>query len=107
VSKLSLSVEPRRVSPLRDTDRRLAALGKDVRGLVAYEAAIQAWQERYAKSHEDKVEASITKLRIARQGGGALIEMAERGERSDGGRPRSKTTATTAVVSKPTLADAR
>lgn len=107
MSKLSLGVEKAARTlpvPLRDSEKRLAAIGSDVRGLVAYEAAIQSWQERYAKSHEDKVEASVTKLRIARQGGRALIDMAAKHERQTRGGDRKSNRHNGGLI-PPSLAD--
>jgi phage N-6-adenine-methyltransferase len=97
MSKLSLGVE--RIAEL---DRQLAVAGTDLSQVRALEELAEA-AKRYAVTHEQRVSATAAKWKIARHGGQVLIDMAERRQRSDGGRP--KTTATVAVVSKPTLSD--
>jgi hypothetical protein len=65
---------------LDDIDRHLVAAGSDVRAVRALEELAEA-ARRYAISHDQKVAASLAKLRIARHGGRVLIDMAAKGER--------------------------
>jgi site-specific DNA-methyltransferase (adenine-specific) len=69
---------------LDDIDRHLAVAGSDIRAIRALEEIAEA-AKRYAISHDQKVAASLAKLRIARHGGQVLIGMAARGERDSGG----------------------
>lgn len=61
-------------------DQRLAAVGSDLRGIRALEELALAGK-RYALTHEQRVVATVAKLKIARHGGDVLIKMAAKGER--------------------------
>jgi len=71
-------------APVADIDRALAVAGDDVGQIRALEELAEA-AKRYATTHEQRVEASAAKFRIARHGGGVLIRMLERGERAQAG----------------------
>jgi hypothetical protein len=91
MSKLSLSVEPKRkqaaTSIVANVDSALVAAGTDVRQVRALEELAEA-AKRYAQTHEQRVAAGIAKLKIARRGGRLLIDMAEKGERKVQGTNR-------------------
>lgn len=82
MSKLSLGVEKAAhlPAPLGNVERALAAAGGDVKKIRLLEELAEA-AKRYATSHEQRIEASVAKLKIARHGGQTLIDMAKRGER--------------------------
>lgn len=87
MSKLSLGVEKVAALTLVDeVDRRLAVAGSDVRQIRALEELAEAGK-RYAQTHEQRVAASLAKLKIARHGGRVLIDMAATGKRQNAGRP--------------------
>lgn len=71
-------------APISDIDRAIAIADGDPAKLRALEELAEA-AKRYATSHEQRVAASVAKLRIARAGGRSLIGMAERGERARAG----------------------
>lgn len=63
-----------------DVDRALATIGDDVEALGELDRVVN-YVARYGKSHEQRIAATVAKLKIARQGGAVLIDMAEKGER--------------------------
>lgn len=89
MSKLSLGVEKAVLAPDK-IDAHLERLGNDVRGIRAFEELAEAGK-RYALTHEQRVDATVSKLKIARHGGRVLIDMATNGERAKrGNQPTSK-----------------
>lgn len=102
MSKLSLGVE-RAVATLPDVDRSLAVVGSDVRQIRALEELAEAGK-RYAQTHEQKVAASVAKLKIARHGGRVLIDMAANGGRRTRQTAAKKSSASVAV-DLPALSD--
>jgi len=103
VSKLSLGVQKAVASgdlaTVSHIDAALALAGGDISKLATLDRVV-AYIARYGQSHHARIEASKAKLKIARQGGRTLIEMADRGERERGGKPSRD-----GMVWKSTLSD--
>lgn len=76
--------DSRELVPVVEWDTAIAAAGDDVARLASVDR-IAGYVSRYGQSHQERIYASLAKLRVARQGGRALIAMAERGERATTG----------------------
>ena len=68
------------VARLDQVDQQLAVAGDNIPAIRAIEELAEA-AKRYARTHEERVAATVAKLKVARHGGRVLIDMAESGER--------------------------
>ncbi|HSW43507.1 MAG TPA: DNA N-6-adenine-methyltransferase [Patescibacteria group bacterium] len=87
MSKLSLGVgrvvRNGDLATVSHIDAALALAGGDISKLATLDR-VAAYVARYGQSHRVRIDASKAKLKIARQGGQTLIEMADLGHRDAG-----------------------
>jgi hypothetical protein len=93
VSKLAQGVQKvaagHELAAVSHIDAELALAGGDITKLAVLDRVV-AYVARYGQSHRDRLDATKAKLKIARQGGAAIIEAQEHGQLARQGQQISR-----------------